>query len=153
MKNFKQIISFAFVLCLVMASCKSDDDGTPSKTDKQIQTEKLTKTWGLGNVTLDGAPMEYTGFELTISANADGSNKTYSTSNGQAAWPASGTWDFVGENYNKILRSDGVEMTVSGLTDSALTLSFTITEETSAGRFGQRVKGVTGDYVFSLVAK
>lgn len=159
MKNFRILFPFAIILCLVfMASCKKDDDGGGEQTQEQIETARLVKTWEYENVTLEGAQPgeDYTGFTLTITANEDATNKSYSTTNGQSAWPASGTWDFVdGTDFNTIRRSDGIEMTITELTATNLTLSFTITEDDVA-KFGQRTQeaqGVVGEYVFELVAQ
>ncbi len=153
MKKIQLLVFFFLLLCMVIfAGCKKDDD-TVEKTAEQLQTEKLTKTWVYENVTLEGAaPAEdYTGFRVTFAASSDATNKTYTTVNGQSAWPASGTWSFVGSNLNVIKRNDNIEMTVSNLTVTTLTLTFTIPD--TGGRFGERNQGTTGTYVFTLRAQ
>ncbi len=153
MRKIQFLIPFCLLLCAVIfTGCKKDDD-TVEKTAEQLQTEKLTKTWVYENVTLEGAAPgeDYSGFRVTFAASPDATNKTYTTVNGQSAWPASGTWSFLGSNLNVIKRNDNIEMAVSNLTATTLTLTFTIPD--AGGKFGERNQGTTGTYVFTLKAQ
>ena len=64
---------------------------------------------------------------LTISGGS-ASGGSYSTSNSDSGeiWPSSGFWTFENGDKNKILRSDGVAVSIS-VTEGTLRTSFTTT--------------------------
>ena len=70
---------------------------------------------------------------LTLSFGSD----TYTTTNGGKVWPASGTWEFVGDKGDKILRDDGLQITIESANASQLVMSFTWSSTTfDGGRAG-----------------
>ena len=84
----------------------------------------------------------YTGFTLTIT-----SQQTYNTTNSGNPWPAQGTFELVEGNPSVILRDDGVNINISSVDDTSLTLNFSLNEVrgTAAG-----TDGVTGSFTFFL---
>lgn len=81
--------------------------------------------------------------ELTTKTWGD---RTYSTQNGQNVWPVSGTWDFESNSLTTLIRDDGVEMSLTIISDNEIVISFTYSEGSSGGRYS----GVSGDYEFNL---
>ncbi|WP_339866249.1 hypothetical protein [uncultured Algoriphagus sp.] len=160
----KSLLFRLFLLTFVMVaiqSCGGDDpDPDPIKTPEQIATEALTgtgtQTWGIdggGSVQRDGAVVTdlYAGFELVMKS---GSAKTYTSKNNNDIFDASGTWSFVGTNFDKFMLSGtkpvaGREISFTQNNDN-LTLTFTIPAP------GARVNGVmavAGNYTFRLLKK
>jgi len=138
--------AFSVVLLLgflVVIGCK--DNTPPPKTDVQIQTEKLSKTWVVQQtasaVTISGTDVSsaWSSFTLTIS---DGSYSTNGADN-VLVWPSSGTWDFATGDVSTVVRDDGVQVSVS-VTDSSLTLSFNFSST------GGRLTGIDGNWIFIM---
>ena len=144
MMKFRTILQFSVLLVVLtgtmtwLTSCKNDDDGVDPRTQ---QINDLTATWQMSAVTNDNNDVtdQFTGFTLTV----DGLN--YRTQNGGNPWPASGTYDFKGDDLNILIRNDGAEITIDELTATSLVLSFNFSSVT-----GGRTSGVTGDFTFSL---
>lgn len=138
------------IILLSTSGCKKDDDPSPA----EVQTTALSSTWVIGSsgfVTLDGSDVTsyFSQFELDILA-----DYSYSTIGGNKPnpWPASGKWSFLENsdgslNLNKLVRDDGLEITIEELTSSTLRISFIHNE--SVHQSG-RTDGVSGLYVFSL---
>lgn len=124
---------------LFFSSCKKGDDPDPAAE----KFKQLSGVWRLGTVTNDGLDVttQYDGFTLTINA-----NKTFSTTNGNNPWPASGTLEFTSADLDHWLRSDGAEITIQNATASTLVLSMTQSSIANG-----RISGVTGQFVFSLI--
>ena len=135
------LVALTLVMGVLVTGCKKPPPVT--KTDEELQIEKLTGTWklqaGANAVTVASTDVtaNWTGFTLTLG------NKTYQTSSSSEAliWPSNGTWAF-GTNTSTLVRDDGVEITVS-VTDTSLQLQF----DFSAGR----LNGIEGNWVFRMV--
>jgi len=142
MKN--KFILYSFLLVFLFIGCKKP---SPTPDLLQIQLENLKNknmSWGLvgGSVIKDNYDVtsQFSGFTLTIG------EYTYITQNSIAsAWPTSGTWQFVNDNPNLVVREDGVEIDVA-IANNQLTLSFTVSG------IGGRVSGIDGNYVFTLTS-
>lgn len=143
---------FAFVSLAIFISCKDDGDdtSTPTTNVKEQRAEELQASWTANDagVTIGGqAPDgDWSGFELTISnASQDGGDyaATGVPSDASAVWPASGTWTFNNDGATEILRDDDVVMTISSVTETALTLRFAI-EDPNA-----RTSGIYGNWQFT----
>ena len=130
MNHNKYILLFNVILIFI--SC---DDETNSGTDPvpinhlEIQANILNGTWTLDQikdkmsikelipVTMDGKEVfMFDDMTLTISEGSE-SGGIYSTLNtyDEKIWSSSGTWIFQNNDKNKILRSDGISMSI--LTD------------------------------------
>jgi hypothetical protein len=144
---------------LVLNGCKKDDDAKP---EAQLQLEKLSKSWNLQSVTLDGATRtDFQNVVLTISGSFNGSTPlgpyTYrftGTFPQPSPWPKdNNTWSFGdGAVQSVIIREpDDVQVnyTISG---NALTLTFTYTGAGFQGGTFARANQVTGEWVFNFQA-
>lgn len=128
-------------LLVLLQSCKKDDV-TPGEED--VFKGKISKTWKVKKVTVDGVDVTNSFNNLTVTFRADGS---YVVTNSVAPiWPANGTFKIVksGDEFN-IQRNNGLTVDVTSLTDSGMILELLYTA--SAGR----VKEVTGRYKFEMI--
>ena len=123
-------------VCFLIFSCGDDGDGgapTPTPTDPlDAQAALLNGNWKVkdtNSVTKDGTIVDvFTTMTLNISGGTK-SGGNYSTSHnedsGTEVWPNSGSWTFQSGDKNKLLRNDGVVMSIS-VTESTLRTSFTV---------------------------
>ena len=133
MKQFRSILILLFSILII--SCGDDDDGGgPAPVDPlDTQGNLLNGSWKVkdaNSVTKDGSIVDvFTNMTLTVSGGSK-SGGSYSTSNSDSdeIWPNSGTWEFQSGDKNKLLRSDGVVVSIS-LTETTLRTSF----QTSGG--------------------
>ena len=144
MKYFRSLLILLFSIAII--SCSDDDDGGgPAPVDPlDTQGNLLNGSWKVkdaNSVTKDGAIVDvFTNMTLTVSGGSK-SGGNYSTSNSDSGeiWPNSGTWEFQSGDKNKLLRSDGVVVSIS-LTETTLRTSF----QTSGGL-------KDGNWVFDFV--
>ena len=137
MKNVKSLekLLLIFLISLVSFSCNDDDDSTPTPTPDDpldVQASLLKGTWKVkdsNSVTKDGTIVDvFTTMSLTITGGTkDGGNFTtdHNEDSGTEVWPNSGTWTFQNGDKNKLLRNDGVVMSIS-VTENTLRTSFTV---------------------------
>tara|TARA_A100000164_G_scaffold118213_1_gene104332 strand:+ start:251 stop:709 length:459 start_codon:yes stop_codon:yes gene_type:complete len=137
MKNVKSLekLLLIFLISLVSFSCNDDDDSTPTPTPDDpldAQASLLNGTWKVkdsNSVTKDGTIVDvFTTMSLTITGGTkDGGNFTtdHNEDSGTEVWPNSGTWAFQNGDKNKLLRNDGVVMSIS-VTENTLRTSFTV---------------------------
>ena len=137
-----------------MVSCK-DDDPEPQESPEEIAVRELTDggnaNWVVangGSVTQDGTNItsSFSAFEIRFVSNQE--RKYTSTSN--TLFDPSGTWEFSGNNFDKIqldgtLPAAGNEISFSRTGDQ-LILMFTVPFPEQA-----RVTALAGSYVFELV--
>ena len=137
MKNVKSLekLLLIFLISIVSFSCNDDDDSTPTPTPDDpldSQASLLNGTWKVkdsNSVTKDGTIVDvFTTMSLTITGGTkDGGNFTtdHNEDSGTEVWPNSGTWTFQNGDKNKLLRNDGVVMSIS-VTENTLRTSFTV---------------------------
>ena len=126
-------IFLTLFLCTIFISC-SDEDGGDDVTPVDpldTQANALNGTYEItdvNSVSKDGEIVSvFTSMTLTISGgSASGGNYSTTNSDSDEIWPSSGTWTFQNGDKNKILRSDGVSVSIS-LTETTLRTSFTTT--------------------------
>ena len=138
MKNINTLKKLTLILLVsfITFSCGDDDGGgdpTPTPTDPlDAQAALLNGNWKVkdaNSVTKDGTIVDvFTTMTLNISGGTK-SGGNYSTSHnedsGTEVWPNSGSWTFQSGDKNKLLRNDGVVMSIS-VTESTLRTSFTV---------------------------
>lgn len=149
MKKLSNLLAaLVFGSLVIFMSCGGGGD-TPAPTAAELQAALLTGgTWSAAttDVTYDGGPSDadWTGFTLTLTGDA-ANGGTYSTGSTTPAefedvWPASGGWSFANDAGTSILRTGGnagdVTMTVSAITETSLTLTFTVADPSA------RVSGI-----------
>lgn len=137
------LISFTTLI-----SCKDDDSGAePTALDLQLTAlQNGGSNWvpSSSGILKDGFDVsdQFQNFTLNFGS------FTFSTNNSlSGAWPASGTWEFVNDNPNQLMRSDGVQMTAT-VSSNVLTLTFM-----GLGSEGGRMESVDGEYQFRLVSE
>jgi len=126
---------FIYILLAVfgmmqISGCGEDEQ---SLTPNQVTEDLLTsQVWEMTEVKIDDVVSDlYSGLTLSFGSN------TYTTTNGGKVWPASGTWEFVGDKGDKILRDDGLAITIESVNASQLVMSFTWSTTTyDGGRAG-----------------
>ena len=152
LKFLTPILSLGFLLFI--ASCGSSPSPPESIPDQQLG--KLSKTWKIKTVTLDGNAVTnppYTGFQLTITGTKGNTSFGYTTTGRPtlSAWKASGTWAFGADPVTMITRdpdniADKLDMTYA--IDAAgqnLQISFNY-----QGNGFTRTDAVKGNWVFTF---
>ena len=152
MQHTKYTIVLALsVLISCFSGCKSDDPDEPSP--EQSQVTKLARQWKAADeqfAKLDNVDVSqfFQGFTLVFNT-----QKNYTSTNGNSPiWPESGTYDFAvangATNLNQLVRTDGTEINIIELTENSLKLEFYYNGLPSGGR----TMGISGNYLFELVA-
>ena len=146
MKTIKTYILLLSIITL-LTNC-GDPDPTPQPVDEtQAVIDGLAKTWTIDAVTLDGSSVasDWNNVQVSFTPNKSFSITGLSTEN-SLIWPSSGSYSFPDSTKPmSVLRSDGIAIAISDLTESSATLKLTIT-----GRTGGREAGLSGNYSFSF---
>ena len=132
MKSIKNLL--ILLISILIISCGDEDDGsTPTPTDPlDAQATLLNGNWKVkdaNSVTKDGSIVDvFTTMTLNLSGGTK-SGGNYSTSHtedsGTEVWPNSGTWTFQNSDKSKVIRNDGVVISLS-VTETTLRTSFTV---------------------------
>ena len=133
MKSIKNLL-ILFISILII-SCGDDDGSTPTPTPTDpldAQATLLNGNWKVkdaNSVTKDGTIVDvFTTMTLNLSGGTK-SRGNYSTSHtedsGTEVWPNSGTWTFQNSDKSKVIRNDGVVISLS-VTETTLRTSFTV---------------------------
>jgi len=133
-KNYVQYYLLAILFSLVIISCGDEDEGsTPTPTDPlDTQANLLNGNWKVkdaNSVTKDGSIVDvFTTMTLNLSGGTK-SGGNYTTSHtedsGTEVWPNSGSWTFQNSDKSKVIRNDGVVISLS-VTETTLRTSFTV---------------------------
>jgi hypothetical protein len=137
-------LPLTFMVCALLTFSCSDDE---KESEQQRTVRLLTKggTWTLASADVDGTDetQRYGGLTLEFSTSG------YTTTNGGAIWPATGTWTFEEGASNTMVRDDGVIMEIKTLDEETLVIGFTWEKET----FGEadRQRSIRGNHSFSFM--
>lgn len=146
MKKLKTYILLLGIVTL-LPNC-GDPDPTPQPVDEtQAVIDGLAKTWTIDAVTLDGTDVasDWDNVQVSFAANKSFSITGLSPENA-LIWPSSGSYSFPDSTKPmSVLRSDGISILISNLTERSATLNLVIT-----GRTGGRETGLSGNYSFSF---
>ena len=131
-------------LALASASC---DGSEPSPTEEELTLKKISKNWALTSAEVDDTDVAewFAGLKVSYTE-----SKTFTVQNAvPPIWVASGTFELEksGSSY-VIKRSDGVDMTISSLTDTDVTVTLNYTAPV-----GARKESISGTYSFSFQAQ
>lgn len=146
---FLMAVSFAMLnaFALLLSSCGGGSNDLALTAGDKAVVNLVAGPWKVVSVTVDGVDKTslFTGFTITFtksSANTGG----YSTANGGAVWPATGQWTIGDMNTaGSFLRSDGLEVLLTEITDTSLKMSLAWTKNT----FGPgRIESISGQHVF-----
>jgi len=133
MTKYNIIFSLLAIFALVgLSDCKKKD---PSPQDG-IKSQLVGPIWKIKTVLVDGVDYTSSYAGMTIIFR----ETTYNTTNGGVVWPASGTWSFNAADGTKIIRDDGVEVTVA-VTAAQLDLLLFWPTSTFGGGRSNSVKG------------
>ncbi len=150
MKNLKRKYSSAMAVAfsavvmaaiLTISSCGSDTP-TMSKQD-EVKAKLIASAWNVGSVTVDGTDQSdvYPDLKLTFTSSG------FTSLNGGAIWPASGTWTFTSADAAAFTRNDGLVVTIQEVTATSLKLAL-VWDKTTIGP--GRIGSVEGQHVFTF---
>ncbi len=133
------------IIAMIQLSSCGGKGGDPTPTTPSAQDAAkalLVGTWKLQGVMVDGVDKTsvYAGFGISFT------NTAYSTTNGGAAWPATGTWSFANTDGTAIKRDDGLVIQIVP-TQTSLIMTFAWSKTTLGGG---RVESVSGQNVFTM---
>ena len=145
----KKFLPF-LLLCLgLLASC-GEDPKSPEEQALEKLSGDLGTTYSLGTTGyVKRSQVDETRFYPGLTFRVDGTNKTYTTTGATDLFEASGNWEFVGANFDKI-RLTGSKPA------SQIDISFTKTGQDLVLVFsvptppGGRVAALTGNYEIKL---
>lgn len=140
--NWHPIVIGVLGILMIISSCKGGDDSPPPPTDQEVAEALLISSWNLGSsgsITVDNTVVtdRYDGFSITFE------KQTYSTANAGDLFPASGTWQWVGESDNMLITGSGKDITINTLNETTLSIQFIKTDQNAAA-------GVSGNYSVEL---
>lgn len=117
--------------------------GPEAETEAARVTRLMTNgKWILNDAKVDGVDQTtvYSGFSLTLTSTG------FTTTNGGAVWPASGTWTLE-DGAKGFTRSDGEQITINQVSETALVIVFTNNKTT----FGPgRSSSIGGVHTFTM---
>ncbi len=121
------------------------NDPSPAEQTEIDRVRALitNSAWKVQSLAVDGTDQSALVKNLAITFTTAG----FTTVNGGAIWPASGTWSFIDETAKSFKRDDGIVVTVEDITATSLKLSLTWSKTTFAGG---RVGSVSGKNVFTF---
>ena len=121
---------------LLFYSCAGTQPGYPNQLENDPQYAQDSEFWfGTGQANIGDASYQQVARTRALNIIAEQleveikSGGNYSTSHneesGTEVWPNSGSWTFQNEDKNKVLRNDGVVVSISA-TETTLRTSFTV---------------------------
>ena len=133
-------IASAFVV-MILATFAACNKNSPTASEETLS--KLTGTWHVSTVTVDGVDATDLFQNMTVTF----SKTDVTASNGGVVWPALETWTFFEGNEKVIQRADNVNMTIETLSNTKLTLSLLWSKTT----YGPgRSNSISGKHVFEF---
>lgn len=152
MKAFRLLLFFALVIALFTYSgCGGGD--TPEEPITDVQLGKLTKTWKVASVSLDGVDKtsDYTNFQLTLTGTKGTTSFGYTTAGRPtlSPWKSGGSWEFGTAVQTQIIRDKGTadELAMTyAVTETTLQITFTY----SGAGYTARTGVVKGQWVYNL---
>jgi hypothetical protein len=146
MKKIHKLLVFASVIIGMMQLTSCKKDAVIAETEEDIFMNKITGSWNVSTVMLDGKDVSksFPGLKIAIAA-----TKQVTVTNAvPPIWNGTGTFTLepAGGTF-QLKRNDGVVMTVVQNGTDKLTLEFLY----DADALGGRVNSVTGKFVFQLL--
>jgi hypothetical protein len=144
------VLSSLIVLAIILTISSCGSDPAPEESVKDQQLAKLTTTWKVSKVELDGTvkTTDYPNFQLIISGTPGADSFGFNANGrpGSSPWPSSGNFTFGTDPETIIVRDDKVEMTYA-VTADKLQLSF---DFAGTGYPNSRVSNVKGKWIFNF---
>lgn len=157
MKRVTQITILSLVVLSLtfFSNCKSDDSGDGGLTIEAQARANLAKTWDVTTVNRESQDItgEFTGFTLTFGAEGSFSASNDIDASGNDIFAGS-QWAFEDAsaltNPNQFFIVFGPDAVSVNVTDTNLTLTFSINDDSS---IGNRVQGIDGEYRIEATAQ
>jgi len=131
------------VLTIALISMSACGGGGNDVEKPDVASLLKSGQWKVQTVTVNGTNQlsVYTGLTITFS------DPTFTSTNGEPVWPASGTWT-LNSDGTIITRDDGLTVNVGeNISESSLTLSLAWSETTLGGG---RSESVAGNHTFTF---
>lgn len=148
--NLKQVGMFLILvvgIAFVFSGCKNNDDPTPGfiQVEEALRgNNSSTVEWKIESLTVNGKDETSLYKDLKITFGAG----TYTSTGGTPVWPSTDTWKFTDDSGTKVIRGDGVEITIIEASDTKLKYSFQWSKVTiGAGRSAS----LSGLHEFTMV--
>jgi hypothetical protein len=138
-QTFRSIFQFVLVFTVVsgfvlLEAC----DKKESQGKKDVVRGQLTSgMWKIVSLTVDGTDRTSLFATLTLTF----SSSSYTTTNGDPVWPASGTWSFADDGGSVLDISDIGEVHIESISETELILSFMRASNTFGPGRASSVKG------------
>ena len=128
-------------MIVIIASCGGSDDPAQPETDR-VRALLASGAWKIQNVKVGNVDKtsSFTGLQLTFT------QASYTSTNGNIVWPASGTWALTSNEARSFTRSDGVIVDIDHVSASNLVLSLNWDGTLGAGR----ISSVEGRHTFTF---
>ena len=146
-------LAITLLLCLVLltySGCNPPEPPEPEPTAAEVTTALLKgSAWVMSVVKVDDVVLDlYKNLNISFTADDDGTNGKYTSVNGGAIWPATGTWAYKNAEAKVMIRDDGLEIGIDAITEKTMTISFTRTGDTVFE--GGRSEAVSGKHVMTM---
>ncbi|MGW8122390.1 hypothetical protein ACV07N_06985 [Roseivirga echinicomitans] len=156
-KHLSFILIALFALTLTSCGGGKGGDDTPTLTAEEQRLLDLAGTTGVTydatSITFNDAPATgFDSFSLTLRGTA--TSKTYSTTDGDPVFKASGTWNINSSNINQIFIDGNANNTFEVSAFNATAGTFTLTVNfVASGGVAAGMNGTNGMYVFKLIKR
>jgi hypothetical protein len=141
------VSSLSLIVCfaLMLPGCGGKDPAPVIDSDKvkQMLLANVSNPWSIQSLIVDGVDKTtfYAGLRISFS------DKTFTSTNGKAAWPPSGSWGFTDTTGKAIERSDGLVIDIVEIETNKLVLSLTWSTETLGPG---RSNSIIGKHIFTF---
>ena len=142
-KTIFTISSLSFVILLSHCGGSKSNDPAPVTEPQSVTSLMKTGTWKIHSVSVDGTDQSALFKNFTLSF----TDANFSSVNGSAVWPASGTWKFVSDQATSFTRDDGLVVTIQNVSSTSLIISLVWTKTTLGPG---RIESVKGTTVFTM---
>lgn len=133
----------AVVAISLLSNCSSSTDAPALSKQDEVKALLTASAWKVNTVSVDGTDRTVTYKDLGLTF----TNTSFTSVNGAAIWPASGTWTFTSTAATAFTRDDGLVVTLQEVTATSLKLALTWNKTTLGPG---RAESVSGAHVFSF---
>ena len=154
MKAFR-ILSLIGLIAVLLTYSNCGGDSPAPEPVSDVQLAKLSKTWKVNTVSLDGTDRtaEYaaTNFQLVLTGTKGNTSFGYTTSGrpSLSPWKSSGSWEFGSDPVTQMIRDKGTtdELAMTyAVTESTLDITFNFQKDGYSARTGL----VKGTWIFKF---
>jgi hypothetical protein len=147
--SLKAMTFLLFLVLITYSACNPPEPPRPPTAAEETTALLKGSAWVMSGVKVDDVVLDlYKNLNISFTANDDGTNGKYTSVNGGAIWPATGTWAYKNEEAKVMIRDDGLEIGIDAITEKTMTISFTRTGDTVFE--GGRSEAVGGKHVITM---